>query len=259
MIQKAKGSGQRHSSVDSLLKSARRADVAGSGIVKALSPQQAKKVRWSTMGGVINGRVVMPDSPSMTLPELLHEAEVSLTTSRAEDSPSSKAGYSTPRVLKTSWRRDPFLTPAPSGLRARSTWAETSLYIDTAGPRDWMKNDWKLLDACFTDERLASGRNGAMADAGTVDLEEVIKRFVTLMGGEDAIRRMGASWTKFAFSVSFSIEQRETYSHHTGMICSHVQRLYRRSRILDKWRPRHQLDYDQTVGFRLPSSQISRL
>lgn len=249
MIQKAKRSGQRHSSVDSLLKSARRADVAGSGIVKALSPQQAKKVRWSTMGGVINGRVVMPDSPSMTLPELLHEAEVSLTTARAEDSPSSKAGYSTPRALKISWRRDPFLTPAPSGLRARPTWAETSLYIDTAGPRDWMKNDWKLLDACFTDERLASGRNGAMADAGTVDLEEVIKRFVTLMGGEDAIRRMGASWTKFVRSVFFSIEQRDLFpSYRDG--------LFARAKALQKKQNTGQVAPPTPVGLR-SNSRVS--
>lgn len=196
MIQKAKKSRQHHSSVDALLKSARRADAAGSGVVKSLSPQQAKKARWSTLGGVINGRVIMPDSPSMTLPELLREAEISLTPSRADGSLTEKTGYSTPRTLKTFWQRDPFVTPAPAGLRARPTSAEASLYIDTDGPRDWMKNDWKLLDACFTDERFASGRDGDMADAGTVDLEDVVQRFVTLMGGEKVIRRMGVSWTR---------------------------------------------------------------
>lgn len=203
MIHKAKKkSGQRHSSVDSLLKSARRAGVASSGIVKSHSPQQAKKAHRGTVGRVINGRVVMPDSPSMTLPDLLHEAEASLTASRADDSPFREEGYSTPKALRPSWRRDPFLTPAPAGSQARSTWAETSLYIDTDGPRDWQKNDWKLLDACFTDERVASGRDGVMADAGTVDLENVVDRFVTLMGGENTVRGMGASWTRWLISIS---------------------------------------------------------
>ncbi|KAH7924721.1 hypothetical protein BV22DRAFT_1195737 [Leucogyrophana mollusca] len=71
------------------------------------------------------------------------------------------------------------------------------------GPRaeEWGRADWKRLDACFTEERLSMGAflglgDGALADVDDVLIENVVDRFVLMMGGEHVLRSLGSCWTR---------------------------------------------------------------
>jgi hypothetical protein len=71
----------------------------------------------------------------------------------------------------------------------------------TTGPREWTKADWKVLDACFTEERLHVGAqrgygNDQLADVDDVDLEDVVTRFMCTVGGYEAVHKLGSAWTE---------------------------------------------------------------
>ena len=174
-------------SVESLIRKARRADLTSAGVSKSSSP--ARSVRRS-FGVVVDGRVVTANSPSMTLPELLSEAESEL------DPPTTtttflKRGQQTPRTP----------SPAPSSFRQ----PEAPLVIDTDGPREWSRSDWKLLDACFTDARLEIGARwgseGTLGDVDAVDLEDVVDRFVDIFGGAEVVSGLGPSFERYVWSA----------------------------------------------------------
>ncbi|KAL1744263.1 hypothetical protein HDZ31DRAFT_39057 [Schizophyllum fasciatum] len=99
-------------------------------------------------------------------------------------------------------------TPSIGGKR-RSTSFVTELGGD--GEEDWTKDHWKLLDACFTRERIyvalggddswdPSDANPPLADVDEVDLEKVVDRFCTEAGGDrwhrDALLRRAAALLK---------------------------------------------------------------
>ncbi|KAH9174755.1 hypothetical protein EDB89DRAFT_1950224 [Lactarius sanguifluus] len=111
----------------------------------------------------------------MTLPELLSEAESELDNPREQHTPR------TPSPAPTSFRRP-----------------EAPLVIDTDGPREWSRSDWKLLDACFTDVRLDIGARwgseGSLGDVDAVDLDDVVGRFVDIFGGEEVVSSLGPSF-----------------------------------------------------------------
>ncbi|KAJ6578599.1 hypothetical protein B0H10DRAFT_2236070 [Mycena sp. CBHHK59/15] len=75
---------------------------------------------------------------------------------------------------------------------------------ETGGQRAWTKDDWKALDACFTDERIALVASKAssnaeadaveLAPADVVDVHAVVRRFVRMMGGERAVAQYGDAW-----------------------------------------------------------------
>jgi hypothetical protein len=117
----------------------------------------------------------------MTLPELLQEAESELdvpTSSR-----SAQSAFRTP-------------SPAPSSFRR----PEAPLVVDIDGPRDWSRSDWKLLDACFTDVRLEVGarwgHEGVLGDVDAVDLEDVVRRFEDIFGGDEVVTRLGPAFAR---------------------------------------------------------------
>ncbi|KAG6814665.1 hypothetical protein H0H93_012677, partial [Arthromyces matolae] len=60
--------------------------------------------------------------------------------------------------------------------------------------KPWTKEEWKLLDACFTDERLALGSSSSYASVDFVRPEDVAKRFVDLYGGDD-LEAWGEAWS----------------------------------------------------------------
>ncbi|KAI9444205.1 hypothetical protein H4582DRAFT_2190730 [Lactarius indigo] len=165
--------------VESLVRKARRADLASSGVSKSSSPARSGR---RSFGVVVDGRVVTANSPSMTLPELLSEAESEL------DNPPTflRRGQHSPR------------TPSPAPVSFRRP--EAPLVIDTDGPREWSRSDWKLLDACFTDARLEIGARwgseGTMGDVDAVDLDDVVGRFVDIFGGEEVVSGLGPSFDR---------------------------------------------------------------
>jgi hypothetical protein len=170
------------STVESLIRRARRADLKDAGVSKSASPARAAR---RPFGLVVDGRVVMTGSPSMTLPELLHEAESEL------DSPTGS------RPASPTFRTP---SPAPSVFRR----PEAPLVIDTDGPREWSRSDWKLLDACFTDARLEVGarwgNEGVLGDVDAVELEDVVRRFEDIFGGEEVVASLGPAFERYVLT-----------------------------------------------------------
>ncbi|TFK67570.1 hypothetical protein BDN72DRAFT_90243 [Pluteus cervinus] len=178
-----------HSTVDSVAHDNRRRSLVGSGIRKT---QSAKKERRLTLGGVVGDQVFIPGTPVMTLPQLLAEAEKDLSVHHEQES------------LCLSPRRDPFKTPLPrrhSAVVEHHQPAPSQFTVSDVGQRVWAKDDWKQLDGCFTDERLAAGMDQGLqpdelADVDDVQIENVVERFVTLYGGYDVINQFGDAWKR---------------------------------------------------------------
>jgi hypothetical protein len=172
---------QSYSGVDTLTKMARRKTMSGGGIVKARDKESKKERRRSV--SVIGDRVYIPGSPVTTLPELLKEAEAEMVTGTPV-----KVGI-----------RDPFKTPLPQ-------FAYPVLFNLGGEQRLWTREDWKQLDACFTDERLEVGHrlqvNEGLAPIDRVRVEDVVQRFMLLMGGEEVVHSLGDEWSRCLLSYA---------------------------------------------------------
>ena len=57
---------------------------------------------------------------------------------------------------------------------------------DLAPPAPWTKNEWRLLEECFTDVRddLACTLDVVEVDVDEIDLDEVVQRFVDIDEGK---------------------------------------------------------------------------
>ena len=133
----------------SVLKTSRRKTLGEASVQKPSSAHKRHSV-----GGVIGDRVIIPGSPSTTLPELLKEAEESVMLE--EDSFHSSlpaASSSVPPKTPTFRARASF----PHSSVASTSRTQRTVHV-MPGPREWSKDDWKLLDSCYTDERLALTR-----------------------------------------------------------------------------------------------------
>jgi hypothetical protein len=162
---------RRHSGLDSIIRRARLNGVLEGGIVKTSN----KKLRRATLGGMIGDKVIIPGSPAVSLPELLQQAETTLTRSPPPKSPLKSASNlkSPPRLTQTK-----------------------------NSEREWTRADWKQLDACFTEERLEVGaRKGLpweqLADVDDMNVGDVVTRFINVVGGYDAVRSFGSAWTQY--------------------------------------------------------------
>lgn len=142
------------------------------------------------MGGSRNDSFVRPINPT-AMPDLIREAEFELEK--------SFSGI------------DRFTTPMRATLSvasaSHSRHIDPSQLFDPTGPREWGKNDWKILDACFTDERLNTAERmcmaeGSLADVTDIRLDNVVNRFVEVVGGDAVIAALGSSWTRLAFTFS---------------------------------------------------------
>ena len=164
--------------VEPLIWKTRHADITGAGVRKSLSPAHPS---CHLFGVVVNWRVLMHDSSSMTLPELLHKAESEI------DSPTS------PKSAMSAFR-----TPSPALSFFHPPQAPS--VIDTDGPREWSRSDWKLLDACFTDVRFEVGarweHKGVLGDVDAVELEDVVRRFEDIFGGEELVTHLGPAFER---------------------------------------------------------------
>lgn len=105
---------------------------------------------------------------------------------------------------------DRFMTPVRANLSMASTslprQMDPSRLFDPTGPREWGKNDWKILDACFTDERLDATERiglagGSLVDVTDIRLDDVVNRFVAVVGGDAVIAALGSSWTRLVITL----------------------------------------------------------
>ncbi|KDQ60307.1 hypothetical protein JAAARDRAFT_67866 [Jaapia argillacea MUCL 33604] len=181
---------RRHSQVtlDTLIKDSRRKGVSDAGV--------QKKRRRSTLGGVIGDTVFMTGTPTTTLPALLKEAELDL------DLEQSICTTSTPSFSKYSVDGYAYQTPLPNIARAKKAFDLADGPMEQVSIRpsgEWSRDDWKTLDACFTDERLAVGArmnlgSYALADVDDIELENVVSRYLEYIGGEDVLLGLGSDW-----------------------------------------------------------------
>ncbi|KAF8217821.1 hypothetical protein K438DRAFT_1952682 [Mycena galopus ATCC 62051] len=212
---------------------------AGSSKVNSAQHQQdeegnmLKHTRASTPtpARVVGERVYFPGSPKpVTTAQLLAEAErevLSVVSPSRVGSPSRGGGESistSPRkVIDSNKAR----RTSARGVPLPESDDESAGEDDENGKdgaREWTRSEWKALDACFTDERIAvaarlgmvlnlspapgpstpvrapaGGPNGGapavmMASADAVDLAAVVARFVALMGGERVVQGFGEKW-----------------------------------------------------------------
>ena len=192
-----------YSDIGEYTKECRRRDVSSSGVAKASSCRR----RRSTLGmGVIGDRVFIPGTPATTLPELLQEAE-----REVRDSPQSPSR----RSLVLAGRGDPFKTPMAAKYRMQA--ANTFMAVQRAeaygcdiGEREWTKEDWKHLDACFTDQRLEVGSRLACAEqdllapVDMISINDVVDKFVLSKGGFETVTKFGGLWSRYFRGLIYS-------------------------------------------------------
>ncbi|KAF9472981.1 hypothetical protein BDN70DRAFT_886372 [Pholiota conissans] len=197
--------------VEDISKEFRRRDLAASAISKSTTKDRRK----STLGiSIVGETVFIPGTPVTTLPALLQEAEKEVVRDiehiHAHDTP--KSVWSTRAMFEGVAKKDLFKTPIPSrrlsSLSNVYTEPQTTPMMlpipvfDADGQRVWTKDEWKLLDACFTDQRLDIGatppgaNEDALAPVEMVRMEDVADRFITLMGGLEAVEKWGDAWTR---------------------------------------------------------------
>ena len=182
---------------DSLLKSvfknSCRRSLSQFGVQKSVSPK-----RRHTLGGVIGDKVIIPGSPVMTLPALLKEAETSLLIEE-------QAFHSTPLPSTFTAASTHFDTPGRTPAPFKTPKSVVVPLPVTDGPREWLKADWKLMDSCFTDERVLRGGSRGLAPVDEIDLEYVVDRFLFVLGGEKVLGQLGPTWTRYdTYTVSTS-------------------------------------------------------
>ncbi|KAF4581360.1 hypothetical protein EYR40_002948 [Pleurotus pulmonarius] len=169
---------------DQMVRQSRRRSASAGGINKSRSPRDD---------------VVIPGSPVMTLPELLQKAEQDMQVESAR-----RGTGETLRRQSPAWH-DPYTTPCPPTRRFPMPSALREQ--DASAPRVWLKDDWKMLDSCFTDERLEVGATVALgegiegdldvlADVDDVSLDDVVDRFIDQIGGETVAQCYGDGWSR---------------------------------------------------------------
>ncbi|KIM42226.1 hypothetical protein M413DRAFT_444671 [Hebeloma cylindrosporum] len=197
-----------NSALEDFAKDSRRRNLAPSGVSKSVG----KNRRRSTLGmGVIGDRVFIPGTPVTTLPALLKEAEleVELEHEHLRETPGLASRLWSDRAqLEGTGQRDPFKTPSVDKHRSMahkttmSTISKNAISSHEGGEQPWTKEEWKYLDACFTDERLDLGakldgaEEGTMAPVDMVSVEAVVDRFVALMGGAEIVESFGDAWSR---------------------------------------------------------------
>ncbi|KAF8621247.1 hypothetical protein AX15_007956 [Amanita polypyramis BW_CC] len=162
--------------------------LARRGVSEGRITKDRARKRSSIGTGVIGSQVFISGAPVTTLRNLLEEVEAEVSFS---STPRLPASYS----YETPIRRRPSFGILDS--------FSISTLINQDGEKQWTKKDWKLLDACFTDERLLVGTrlsvNGdGLVDVDTVDLNNVVDRYIDIFGGEHSIKKLGPDWERDA-------------------------------------------------------------
>ncbi|CAA7263243.1 unnamed protein product [Cyclocybe aegerita] len=207
---------RRRVSLDDIARDNRRKSLAAHGVSKTKTKNGAQARSRRSMG-VIGERVYIPGSPVVTLPELLEQVE--------KDVVEKGYGHGQQEAQAQVWRErreredgsQVFETPVParsksananafdferrlSSLSTTTTFPSLlPLAVDSEGgdgPRPWTKDAWKLLDACFTDQRLELGTDGSLANVESVDVDHVVQRFVEICGGWEKVGTFGDEWDR---------------------------------------------------------------
>ena len=144
---------------------------------------------------MIGDKVVIPGTPTTTLPKLLQDLE-------------AEVGNETLDILRSPVQaRNRFSTPKRFSSRPATPATPASLGDWQPGKeRPWTKDQWRLLDACFTDERLdvGEGMGGGMSPVDMIDINNVVDRFVVMVGGQDLVDQFGEPWSRYVNSFNLT-------------------------------------------------------
>lgn len=209
-----------HSAIDGLKRDNRRKTLAGSGVVKG----KARASPRHSLGTVVGDKVYIPGSPVMTLGGLLKEAEKEVQSVGLKNLPPRSAGSlfrDNTLVGLALGERDLYHTPQASKFLSKSKPHSSLMHelvnqgdiAESSLPsREWSKDDWKILDGCFTDERieLASRMQPdsirgegdeeiPLVGVDLVDIDDVVERFVIEVGGEKSIDVHG--WSRYVIKL----------------------------------------------------------
>lgn len=214
-----------YSGVDGLVKATRRRDVVAAGVA---SPGKARRytefdrqIDYDHNGpmldrrqsiGVLGERVYIPGSPAMTLPELLAQAEKEVAAEHRLSVGSVKAGLERrEKVFQTPIRGKGKAVAGSHAKTISGLRTEVRMRLEYEGEQGWTKDEWKLLDACFTDERLEAGvrlglgglSGDGLAPVDFVNVGDVVDRFVEMLGGKEKVETFGEAWSRCVFINSF--------------------------------------------------------
>jgi hypothetical protein len=149
--------------------------------------------------GVIGDRVILPGSPVTTLPDLLQLAEEEIIQSSVRSARTTIRQQASP---------DSFKTPLSAKFANKERGSITTIPEQyPVGEREWTRKDWKVLDACFTDQRINLGdSHDTLAQVDLVVLQDVVDRFISLMGGQSLVDTFGEAWSRFVSSTISEME-----------------------------------------------------
>ncbi|KAF8508245.1 hypothetical protein BU17DRAFT_70877 [Hysterangium stoloniferum] len=162
--------GGAESSTEDSIRRARRKSLSSGGGVLQFKPRQTAHSPLSQT------TFLAPHSPAVSAKEALEEAESDI-----------RARSASPMRIVT-----PMRSMSLHGEIATSLPIEMSSQEGREGQQpavEWGKVHWKMLDTCFTDERLAVGEtmglHGKMASVDDVALDAIVERF--LIENEDSV------------------------------------------------------------------------
>ncbi|KAJ4500771.1 hypothetical protein C8R41DRAFT_977247 [Lentinula lateritia] len=234
-----------HYTIEKLKRDSRRKTLSGAGISKGKPRSTPRR----SLGTVVGDMVYIPGSPVTTLGGLLKEAEKEVQEEqfRGVSPRISKSGSPMPEnnalVGMGLGERAPYRTPLPAkyglAIRPRSTLVHEIEVVDVEddhqndqqlGYKEWTKEEWRILDACFTDERIdlasrsSSNSNSSplndghedvlLAEVDFVDVDVVVQRFIVEMGGDDITNARG--WSRDSLRARAKAIQKKQRAGHVA-------------------------------------------
>ncbi|KAJ3876513.1 hypothetical protein F5051DRAFT_331780, partial [Lentinula edodes] len=191
-----------HYTIEKLKRDSRRKTLSGAGISKGKPRSTPRR----SLGTVVGDMVYIPGSPVTTLGGLLKEAEKEVQEEQFR--PVS------PRISKSG-----SLMPEDNALNDQQL-----------AYKEWTKEEWRILDACFTDERIdlasRSSSNSIssplndghedvpLAEVDFVDVDVVVQRFIVEMGGDDITNARG--WSRDSLRARAKAIQKKQRAGHVA-------------------------------------------
>ncbi|KAJ3900024.1 hypothetical protein F5879DRAFT_809899 [Lentinula edodes] len=186
-----------HYTVEKLKRDSRRKTLSGAGISKG----KLRSTPRRSLGTVVGDMVYIPGSPVTTLGGLLKEAEKEVQEEQFR--------AVSPRISKSE---------------------DDHQNDQQLAYKEWTKEEWRILDACFTDERIdlasRSSSNSIssplndghedvpLAEVDFVDVDVVVQRFIVEMGGDDITNARG--WSRDSLRARAKAIQKKQRAGHVA-------------------------------------------
>ena len=178
---------------DEFIRRARRKSTAASAGVMQHRPRQ------TVPSSLIRSTLIAPGSPllpTISPEDALREAETEIRATSA-----SPGRPRTPlRSISLTTQPLGHCVATPPSLDGNHHPLPEEPPIRTGNGQEWTKTHWRMLDMCFTDERLAVGSamgllNDRLAEVDDIEIGYVVKRFLAQMEDDE-------DWDQYALSLA---------------------------------------------------------